>query len=116
MWSSWLTFFFFLISQWLHVCLTNISPQLWCVCTTFKICSWNVPDNGGWRLSCYQIPIRLVCSFQLNKFHFNTMSVALLAISSFGTLILLSFNNDPPVKFLIVITLVVQEINFVLQE
>ena len=41
------------------------------------------------------------------------MSVALLAISSFGTLIMLSFNTDPPVKFLIVITLVVQEIYFV---
>ena len=27
-----------------------------------------------------------------------------------------SFNTDPSVKFLIVITLVVQEINFVLQE
>ena len=44
------------------------------------------------------------------------MSVALIAISSFGTLILLSFNTDPPVKFLIVITLVVQGIHFVLQE
>ena len=43
------------------------------------------------------------------------MYVALLAMSSFGTLILLSFNTDLPVKFLIVITLVVQEINFVLQ-
>ena len=34
------------------------------------------------------------------------MSVALLAISSFGTLIFLSFNTDPHVKFLIVIILV----------
>ena len=39
--------------------------------------------------------------------------MALLAISSFGTLILLSCNIDPPVKFLIVIILVVQEINLV---
>ena len=39
------------------------------------------------------------------------MSVALLAISSFGTLILLSCNTDPSVKFLIVIILVVQEIH-----
>ena len=44
------------------------------------------------------------------------MSVALLAISSFGTLILLSCNSDPPVKFLIVIILVVQGINLVSQE
>ena len=44
------------------------------------------------------------------------MSVALLAISSFGTLILLSCNTDPPVKFLIIIILVVQEINLVSQE
>ena len=44
------------------------------------------------------------------------MSVALIAISSFGILILLSFNTDPPMKFLIVITLIVQEIHFVLQE
>ena len=29
------------------------------------------------------------------------MSGALVAISSFGTLILLSFNTDPPMKFLI---------------
>ena len=47
---------------------------------------------------------------------FNIMSVALLAISYFGTLILLSCNIDPPVKFLIVIILVVQEIYFVSQE
>ena len=70
-----------------------------------------MPDNDGWRFSCYHIPIRLICNLGWNNFHFNTMSVALLAISSFGTLILLS-----PVKFLIVITLVVLEINFVLQE
>ena len=44
------------------------------------------------------------------------MSVALSAISSFGTLILLSFNTDPPVKFLIAIVLVVLKINFVLWE
>ena len=50
------------------------------------------------------------------KKKFNTMSVALLAISSFSTLILLSCNTDPPVKFLIVIILVVQEINLVSQE
>ena len=44
---------------------------------------------------------RLVCNLGWNNFHFNTMSsVALLAISSFGILILLSFNTDPPVKFL----------------
>ena len=40
------------------------------------------------------------------------MSVVLLAISFFDTVILLSFYTDPPVKFLIVIILVVQEINF----
>ena len=51
----------------------------------------------------------------LKKF-FNTMSIALLVISSFGTLILLSCNTDPPVKFLIVIILVVQEISLVSQE
>ena len=39
------------------------------------------------------------------------MPMALLAISSFGTLILLSFNTNPPVKFLIVITLVGQDFN-----
>ena len=44
------------------------------------------------------------------------MSVALIAISSFGMLILLYFSTDPPVKFLIVITLVMEEILFVLQE
>ena len=87
------------------------SPRLWCVCTSFKICSWNVPDNDGGRFSCYHIPIRLVCNLQWNNFHFNTMSVILLAISSFCSLILLSFNTDPPVKIF-----VVQEINFVLQE
>ena len=41
------------------------------------------------------------------------MSVALLANSSFGTLIFLSFNTDRPVKFLVVIILVVQEITAV---
>ena len=56
-----------------------------------------------------------VCNLRWNNFHFNTMSVALLAIIDFGTLVLLSFNTDPPVKFLIVFILVVQEINFVLQ-
>ena len=40
------------------------------------------------------------------------MSVTLLAIIDFGLLIFLSFYTDPPVKFLIVIILVVQEINF----
>ena len=44
------------------------------------------------------------------------MSVALLAISFFGTLIFLSFNTDPPVRFLIVTYLVMQEIYFVLQD
>ena len=86
------------------------------VCTSFKICSWNVPDNDVGRFSCYHIPIRLICNLSWNNFHFNTTSVALLAISFFGTQILLCFNTDPPVKFFIVITLVVQEINFVLQE
>ena len=72
-----------------------------------------MPDNDGGRFSCYHIPIRLVSNLQWSNFYFNTTSVALLAISSVGTLILLSFNSDPPVKFLIVITLVVQGINFV---
>ena len=77
-----------------------------------------MPDNDSGRFSCYHVPIRLVYNLLWNNFHFNTMSVAvaLLAISSFDTLTLLSFNTDSPVKFLIVITLVVQEINFVLQE
>ena len=75
-----------------------------------------MPDNIGGRFSCYHIPTILVCNLQWINFHFNTIYVALLAISSFCTLILLSFNTDHPVKFLIVITLVVQEINFVLQE
>ena len=77
---------------------------------------WNVPDNDGRRFSCYHIQIRLVFNLQWNNFHFNTMTVTLSAISFFGILILLCFNTDPPVKFLIVITLVVQEIDFVLQE
>ena len=72
-----------------------------------------MPDNDGGRFSCYHMRIRLVCNLRWNNFHFNTMSVAPLAISYFGILIWLSFNTDPPVKFLIVITLVVQEINFV---
>ena len=71
-----------------------------------------MPDNDGGRFSCYHIPIRLVCNLGWNNFHFNTMSEALLAIISFGALILLSFDADPPVKFLIVITLVVQDIDF----
>ena len=75
-----------------------------------------MPDNDGWRFSCYHITIRLVCNPGWNNFHFKTMSVALLAISSFRHTNLLSFNTAPPVKFLIVITLVVQEINLVLQE
>ena len=62
-----------------------------------------MPDNDGERFSCYHIPIRLVYNLLWNNFHFNAMSVALLAISFFGTLILLSFYTDPPVKFLIVI-------------
>ena len=103
-----LSFLFFFMNQLLHVCLKKISTQLLGVCTSFKICSWNVPDNDGGRFSCYHIPIGLVCNLRWNNFHFNTMSVALLAISSFGTLILLSFNTDPPVKFLIVIILVMQ--------
>ena len=44
------------------------------------------------------------------------MSVALLAISSFGTLFVLSSNTVLPVKSLIDIILVVQEFNFVVQE
>ena len=60
--------------------------------------------------------IHVVFLVDLKKFFFNTMSVALLAISSFGILILLSCNTDPPVKFLIVIILVVQEIILVSQE
>ena len=85
-------------------------------CTSFKICCWNVPDNDGGRFSWYHIPVRLVCNLRWNNFLFNAISVALLAMSSFGTLILLSFNTNHPVKFLIAITLVVQEIDFVLQE
>ena len=75
-----------------------------------------MPDNDGGRFSCYHIPIRLVCNLLWNNFHFNTMSVALLAINFFGALILLSFHTDSPVKFLIIIILVMQEINFVLQK
>ena len=62
------------------------------------------------------VSIRLVCNLGWDIFRFDTMSVALLGISSFGTLIFLSFNTNPPVKLLIGIILVVQEINFVLQE
>ena len=40
------------------------------------------------------------------------MSVALLAVSSFGTLILLSSNIDPPVKFLTVITKLCRKLIF----
>ena len=72
-----------------------------------------MPDSDGGRFSCYHIPKRSVCNLLWNNFHCKTMSVALLAISFFGTLILLSFYTDSPVKFLIVIILVVQEINFV---
>ena len=71
-----------------------------------------MPDNDDGRFSCYHTPIRLVCNLLWKNFYLNAMSVALLAISFFGTLILLSCNTDPPVKFLIVIILVVQEINF----
>ena len=42
------------------------------------------------------------------------MCVVLLEISSFGTLILLSFNTNLPLKLLIVIILVVQENKFCL--
>ena len=68
-------------------------------------------DNADGRFNCYHIPISLD-----RIIFFLILSVALLAISSFGTLILLSFNADPPVIFLIDITLLVQEINFVLLE
>ena len=75
----WLTFFF-LISQ-LASCMLDKHIPL--VCTSFKIYSWNVPDNEGGRFSCYHIPIRLVCNLLWNNFHFNTMSVALLAVNFF---------------------------------
>ena len=55
--------------------------------------------------------------YLLEKFHTNTMSVALLAISFFGTFLKNFFSNTvPPVKFLIVIILVVKELNFIVQE
>ena len=41
----------------------------------------------------------------LEYFHINTMSVPPLAISSFGTFFMLSFNTVLPVKSLIVILL-----------
>ena len=44
------------------------------------------------------------------------LSVALLAISSFGTLFMLSSNIVLPVKSLIAITLVVYDLNFVIQD
>ena len=69
-------------------------------CTSFKICCWKVPDNDGGRFNCYHIAIRLVCNLPWNNFPFNTMSVALLAVSSFDTLIYIPFNTDSPVKFL----------------
>ena len=75
----------------------------------------NVPDNDGGRFSCCHIPTRLVCNLLWNNFHLNTVcgsfSNYLFWHTNFA-----SFNTDPPVKFLIVIILVVQEINFVLQE
>ena len=59
----------------------------------------------------------------LEYFRFNTMFVAPLGISSFGIFFCCIGCNGPlflsstnPVKFLIVITLVVQEIYFVFQE
>ena len=71
-----------------------------------------MPGNDGGRFSYYHIAIRLVCNLGWNNFHFNTMCVCvdLLAMCSFGTLILLSFNTDPPVKFFIVIILVVRKL------
>ena len=42
--------------------------------------------------------IHVVFLVDFLKKYFNTMSVALLAISSFGTLILLSCKTNPPVK------------------
>ena len=60
--------------------------------------------------------IHVVFLVDFKKKFLNTMSVALLAISSFGTLILLSCKTNPPEKYLIVIILVVQEINLILQE
>ena len=60
----------------------------------------NVPDNDGVRFRCYHIPTRLVCNLLWNNFQFNTMSVTLLAISSFGTLIFLSLSTDSPVKLM----------------
>ena len=53
----------------------------------------NVPDSDGGRFNCCHISIRLVCNLLWNNFHFNTLSVALLAISSFGILIMLSFQH-----------------------
>ena len=60
-----------------------------------------MPDNDGGRFGCNNIPTKLVCNLRWNNFHFNAMYVALSAMCSFGTLILLAFNTDPPVKFLI---------------
>ena len=60
--------------------------------------------------------IHVVFLVDLKEKKFNTMSVALLAISSFGTQIFLSCKTNPPVKSWIVIILVVQEIHLVSQE
>ena len=119
MWSSWLIFFLEQ-ANWLHICLTNITalpppPHIWFECTSFKICCWNVPDNGGEKFGCYNITIRLVCNLLWINF-ILILFLWLLTISSLGILILLSFNTDPPVKFLMVVILVVQEIYFFLQE
>ena len=58
---------------------------------------------------------KMVCNLLWNNFHFNTVSDS-FSNKLFQYTNLLSFNTGPPVKFLIFITLVVQEINFVLQE
>ena len=70
-------------------------------------------EHSSWV--CRFIHVVFLVDFKFKK-NFNTMSVALLAISYFGTLILLSCNIDPHVKFFIEIILVVQEINLVSQE
>ena len=94
-------FFLFLKSQSASCMLNKHIPSTMVCMHQLKIRNWNVPDNGGGRFGYYHIPTKLVCNLRWNNIHFNAKYVALLAICSFGTLILLSFNTDPPVKFLI---------------
>ena len=72
-----------------------------------------MPDNDNGRFSCYHTPLILVCNLYWINFHINTMSVALLVITSFNTIFCFYSNAVTPEKSLIVIIL---ELNFVVQE